>query len=105
MLRDHGVEELLQAGAHWPDQPLPAPLGTPDAGVHHQVDVAPLVLLLQVESLPRGNTERTARRPFIPRRTIGGFLALSCNRGDQCGILARIPTSEPQQGEIGRSFG
>jgi hypothetical protein len=41
------------------------------------MDVVPLVLILHVYRLPRGNTERTARRPFIPRRTIGGFLAIS----------------------------
>jgi len=38
-----------------------------------------LMLVVQVESRPYHNTERTSGGPFIPRLKPRGFLALFCN--------------------------
>jgi hypothetical protein len=59
-------DALFQAGTHWSYHHLPAPFGTADAVVDHQVDVGLLVLILHVYSISFFNSARQSERPFIP---------------------------------------
>jgi hypothetical protein len=69
------LNDLLQTGTNWSYPHLPAPLGTPDDVVHHQVDVELLVLILHVSTILFFNSVCKSEGPFIPRLKPRGFLA------------------------------
>ncbi len=83
-----GIGHALESVTHWSYHHLPAPLGTPDDVVHHQVDVGLLVLILHVSTILLFNSACTSEEPFIPRLTPRAFWPMSCKLATGAPICA-----------------
>src|SRR5258707_14206362 len=87
-----GIGHALESVTHWSCHHLPAPLGTPDDVVHHQVDVGLLVLILHVSTILLFNSACTSEEPFIPRLTPRAFWPMSC-KGARAACTVRVRRS------------